>query len=69
METEGLTTAMPYRRWIFFSLVCAAVSLSIAPLVFGPLGVIAGIVAVWKGAKWRGTVGISASVLAAGIGL
>jgi len=34
------------------SLVCAALAPAVAPVVFGPLGVIAGMVAVWKGDGW-----------------
>ena len=62
------TTAMAGRRWVIGSLVFAAMSLAFAPVVFGPLGVIAGSVAVWKGAKWRGTAGVSASFMAAVVG-
>ena len=46
-------------------MVCAGLSLAFAPVVFGPLGVVAGIVAVWKGAKWWGTAGVSASFVSA----
>lgn len=56
---------MPGRRWVITSLVCAAVALAFAPVVFGPLGVVAGTVAVWKGARWWGTAGVSASFVAA----
>lgn len=31
-------------------MACAALSLAVAPLIFGLLGVAAGMVAVWKGA-------------------
>ncbi len=40
------------RRPAIVSLVCAALALAVAPVVFGPLGVIAGMVAVWKGDGW-----------------
>ena len=50
-------TAGRGRRWVIGSLVCAALSLAFAPGVFGPLGVVAGAVAVWKGARWWGTAG------------
>lgn len=59
------TTAMPGRRWVLYSVVCAFLSLGVAPVVFGSLGVVAGTVAVWKGAKWCGTAGVSASFVAA----
>ena len=60
--------ATPGRRWVIGSLVFAAMSLAFAPVVFGPLGVIAGSVAVWKGAKLWGTAGVSASFVAAVFG-
>ena len=40
-------------------------SVAIAPVVFGSLGVVAGAVAVAKGARWWGTAGVSASFVAA----
>ena len=61
-------TALLGRRWVIGSLVCATLALAVAPVVFGTLGVIAGTVAVAKGARWRGTVGVSASAVAAVIG-
>ena len=45
------------------SLVCAALALLIAPVVFGPLSVVASTVAVAKGGRW-GTAGVFASVVA-----
>ena len=51
---------MPTRRWAVSSLVCTAISLAISPVVFGPLGVVAGMAAVWKGARWWGAAGVSA---------
>ena len=60
---------MSGRRWVITSLVCAALSLGSVPVVFGPLGIIAGVAAVAKGARWYGTVGIVASFVAAGISL
>ncbi|MCH8898473.1 MAG: hypothetical protein IIC33_09315 [Chloroflexi bacterium] len=62
------TTAMAGRRWVIGSLVCATLALGFAPVVFGPLGVMAGTVAVRRGAKWRGTAGVSASFMAAVVG-
>ncbi|MCZ6866159.1 MAG: hypothetical protein O7E55_02330 [Chloroflexi bacterium] len=61
-------TAIPGRRWVIGSLVCAALSLAVAPVVFGPHRVAAGSVAVWKGAKLWGTAGVSASFVAAVVG-
>ena len=55
-------TAKPGRRWVIFRLVCAFLALAATPVVFGPLGVVTGMVAVWKGAKWWGTAGVSASL-------
>ena len=50
--------------WAIASLVCAAIALAFAPVVFGPLGVLTGGVAVWKGARWWGTAGVSVSFVA-----
>ena len=58
-------TPLPGRRWVIGSLPCAAVSLAIAPVVFGPLGVVTGAAAVWKGARRWGTAGVPASFVAA----
>ena len=54
------------RRPAIASFVCAA--LAVAPVVFGPLGVIAGMVAVWKGDVWWGAAGVSGSAVAAVVG-
>ena len=56
------------RKWVLASLVCAALSLAVAPVVFGPLGVVAGSVAVSKGARWLGAAGVSGSAVAAVVG-
>ena len=40
------------------SLMCAALALLIARVVFGPLGITAGMVAVWKGDVWWGGTGV-----------
>ena len=61
-------TAIPGRRWVIVSLVCAGLSLAFAPVVFGPLGVVAGAVAAWKGARWWGTAGVSGSAVAGVVG-
>ena len=39
--------------------------MTITPVVFGPLGIAAGMVAVWKGARWWGTAAVSGSFVAA----
>ena len=49
-------------------MVCAALALLIAPVVFGPLSVVAGTVAVAKGGRWWGTAGVFASVVAGVLG-
>ena len=56
------------RRPAIASLVCAALALAVAPAMFGPLGVIAGMVAVWKGDVWWGAAGVSGSAVAAVVG-
>lgn len=55
----------PGRRWARASLICAVWSLFVARAVFGPLGVAAGMVAVWKGDRWWGAAGVSVSAVAA----
>ena len=62
-DTKGLMPSYPGRRWVIGSLVCAGLALAVTPVVFGPLGVVAGFVAAWKGAKWWATVAVSASFL------
>ena len=57
-------TDKPGGRWVIGSLACAALSLGVAPVVFGPLGVVAGCVAAWKGAKWWASAAVSASFVA-----
>ena len=49
-------------RCAFGSLLCAALALVIAPVVFGLLGFVAGAVAFWMGGRWWGTAGVTASV-------
>ena len=63
------TMNQPGRRWVMGSIAFAFLSLGSVPVMFGPLGIIAGVVAVAKGARWYGTVGIVASFVAAGISL
>ena len=56
------------RRPAITSLVCAALALAVAPAAFGPLDVIAGMVAVWKGDVWSGAAGVSRSAVSAVVG-
>ena len=56
------------KRIAIISLVCAVVTVFLAPVVFGPLGVLAGSVAVWKGDRWWGALGVSGSAVAAVVG-
>ena len=37
-------------------------------VVFGPLGIVASMVAFWKGARWWGAAGVSGSAVAAVVG-
>ena len=46
-------------------MVCPGLALAVTPVVFEPLGVIAGFVAAWKGAKWWASAAVSASFVAA----
>ena len=49
-------------RWFSsFSLVMAFASLAVAPVVLGPLGILTGMIAVCKGDRIRGMVGVTAS--------
>ena len=59
------TKPYPSRSWVIASLVCAGLALAATPVVFGPLGIVAGAVAAWKGAKWWATAAVSASFVAA----
>ena len=61
-------TGKPGRMWARASLICAVWSLFLAPLVFGLLGIAAGMVAIWKGDKWWGGLGVSGSAVAAVVG-
>ena len=67
-EDHLVITNIPWQTYAAGSLVCAALALVVAPVVFGPLGVVAGTVAVWKGGRWWGTVGVSGSAVAGVIG-
>lgn len=48
---DGLMQSFPGRSLVIASLVCAGLALAVTPVVFGPLGIVAGAVAAWKGAK------------------
>ncbi|MCH7736021.1 MAG: hypothetical protein IH872_01335 [Chloroflexi bacterium] len=49
-------------RWFAAgSMVLALASLAVAPVVFGPLGILMGMVAVAKGERWLGMLGVTAS--------
>ena len=65
---QSLLTRKPGRLWARASLICAVWSLFIAPAVLGPLGVAAGMVAVWKGDRSWGAAGVSGSAVAAVVG-
>ena len=59
------TMNQPGRKWVINSLVCAGLALAVTPVVFGPLSVVAGFVAAWKGARWWATLAVTASFVAA----
>ena len=63
------TKPYPGRSWVIASLVCAGLALAVTPVVFGPLGVVAGFVAAWRGARWWATTGVTASFVAAVVGV
>ena len=49
-------------RWFAAaSMVLALVSLAVAPVVFGTLGILMGMVAVSKGERYLGMLGLTAS--------
>ena len=51
-------------RWFStVSIVMALVSLAVAPVVFGPLGILMGIIAVAKGDRYLGMLGLTASAV------
>ena len=58
----------PCHRWVIGSVACAALALVVSPVVFGPVGVAAGCVAIAKGDKWWGAAGVSGSAVAAVLG-
>ena len=55
-------TSMPGRSWVIASLVCAGLALAVKPVMFGPLGIVAGAVAAWKGATWWASAAVAASL-------
>ncbi len=61
-------TTNPGRLPAITSLACAAVALAAVPVVFGPLDVVAGMMAVWKGDVWWGAAGVSGSAMPAAVG-
>ena len=61
---QSLLTRKAGRLWARASLICAVWSLFIAPAVLGPIGVVAGMVAVAKGDKWWGGLGVSGNAAA-----
>ena len=49
-------------RWFStVSMAMALASLAVAPVVFGPLGILMGIIAVAKGDRYLGMLGLTAS--------
>ena len=49
-------------RWFStVSMAMALASLAVAPVVFGPLGILMGIIAVAKGDRYLGMLGLMAS--------
>jgi len=53
-QITGTGFGRPGRRWTTASLVSAGMSLAVAPVLFGPLGVAAGMMAIAKGDRWLG---------------
>jgi len=53
------------RRFAAASMVLALVALAVAPVVFGPLGILMGMVAVSKGERYLGMLGLTASTVLA----
>jgi hypothetical protein len=47
------------------SMILALVALAVAPVVFGPLGILMGMVAVYKGERYLGMLGLTASAVLA----
>ena len=49
------------RKWAIASLDCAVITLAVAPLIFGLVGMVAGTMAVADGERWWGAAGVTAS--------
>lgn len=49
------------RKWAIASLICALITLAVAPLIFGVVGMVAGMMAVVDGERWWGATGVTAS--------
>ena len=71
LDTSGRFILLKNRsgRWFgVISLVLAAVSLGVAPVVFGTLGILSGMIAVVKGERYLGMLGVIASAVLATTG-
>ena len=55
----------PGRRFAAASMVLALVALVVTPAVFGPLGILMGMVVVSKGERYLGMSGLTASAILA----
>ena len=53
------------RRFAAASMALALVALAVAPVVFGPLGILMGMVAVSKGERYLGMLGLTAGAVLA----
>ena len=53
------------RKYSNLGIVFAVISLIIAPIIFGPLGIIFGVIGYMKGDEQRGVIAIVASVILA----
>ena len=53
------------RRFAATSMVLALVALAVTPAVFGPLGILLGMVVVSKGERYLGMLGLTASAILA----
>ena len=58
----------PGRRFAAASMVLALVALAVAPAVFGPLGILMGMVVVSKGERYLSMLGLTASAILAATG-
>ena len=53
----------PGRRFSIVSLGLALASLAVAPVILGPLGILMGTIAVAKGDRFLGMLGLTASAV------